>query len=159
MPWRPGRSLRRPLIRLGTLTVAMIALSALVVGCASPEPHHAVVRIGSAAVEFRVELAQTADQQKEGLGGRESLPAGTGMLFQFGSRSEQQVWMAGATIPLDVAWIVDGTVLAVDTLPPCTETDHTKCQVWTSPGPVDSLLEVPAQALQAVNTGMSITVT
>lgn len=80
------------------------------------------------------------------------------MLFQFGSRAEQRVWMAGATIPLDVAWIVDGKVLAVDTMQPCTEADQDQCPVWTSPGPVDSLLEVSARALTTAIPGMNITI-
>ena len=47
----------------------------------------AVVRIGPAPVEFRVEVAQTAEQQRAGLGGRQSLSEGTGMLFRFGTAS------------------------------------------------------------------------
>ena len=69
-----------------------------------------------------------------------------------------QVWMAGMRDPLDVAWIVDGQVLALDTLAPCTEPDPEQCPRWTSPSPVDSLLEVPAEALDGVVPGTAVTV-
>lgn len=80
------------------------------------------------------------------------------MLFRFGNRSEQQVWMAGMTIPLDIAWIVDGKVLAKDTLIPCTEPDQNQCPRWTSPSAADALLEVPADALDTVIPGMTLTI-
>ena len=36
------------------------------------------------------------------------------MLFPFEERQEQQVWMAGMEISIDVAWIVDDQVLATE---------------------------------------------
>ncbi len=149
--------MRRRTLLLATVaaTVGTVAVAA---GCTSSQPAEAVVRIGPAPVEFRVEVAQTADQQRDGLSGRDSLSQGTGMLFKFGSRSEQQVWMSDMKIPLDIAWIVDGKVLAVDTLQPCTEPDQRQCPIWTSPSPVDALLEVPAQSLTAVTPGMPVTI-
>lgn len=127
-------------------------------GCTSNKPVLAAVRIGPAPVEFRVEVAQTADQQRAGLSGRAELSAGTGMLFRFGSRSEQQVWMAGMRFPLDIAWIADGKVIAIDSLAACAETAENACPRWTSPSPVDTLLEVPAHSLTAVVPGMAVTV-
>lgn len=139
---------------LGALAAAMTVPAA---SCASSPPI-ALVRIGPSPVEFRVEVAKSADQQRDGLGGRDELPAGAGMLFQFGGRGEQQVWMAGMMIPLDIAWIADGKVLAVDTLTPCTAADQDQCPRWTSPSPVDALLEVSDGALAEVVPGMPITI-
>lgn len=79
------------------------------------------------------------------------------MLFKFGTRDHHEVWMAGTTIPLDVAWIADNIVLAVDTLTPCTQTSQDSCPRWTSPAPADALLEVPAGSLRDV-PGASLTV-
>lgn len=146
---------RRALL-LGAVAAAVAPVGAT--GCTQSEPVSAIVRIGPVPVEFRVEVARTADQQRGGLVGRDSLSEGTGMLFQFGSRSEHPVWMAGMTIPLDIAWIVDGKVLAVDTLTPCTEPDQDQCPRWTSPSAVDALLEVPAHSLTNVTPGMSVTI-
>jgi uncharacterized protein len=80
------------------------------------------------------------------------------MLFTFEDRAERQVWMVGMEIPLDVACIVDGQVLAVETLDPCTETDQSQCQLWTSPGDVGALLEVPAGALDGITAETPVTI-
>lgn len=140
------------------LAIPLIAVLAVSGGCSADGPASADVTIGPAPVTFRVEVAQTGEQQQHGLSGRSELSEGTGMLFQFGSRSEQQVWMAGMTFPLDIAWIADGQVLATDTLTPCAEADESRCPRWTSPSPVDALLEVPAKSLRSVVPGMPVTV-
>lgn len=149
--------MRRCTLLLATVAAA-VGMVVVAAGCTSSKPAQAIVRIGPAAVEFRVEVAQTAEQQRDGLSGRESLSEGTGMLFRFGSRREQQVWMVGMEIPIDIAWIVDGKVLAVDTLQPCTEPDQKQCSIWTSPSAADGLLEVPAHSLAAITPGMSLTI-
>ncbi|MEV8026594.1 DUF192 domain-containing protein [Cellulosimicrobium funkei] len=77
----------------------------------------ATVEVGREA--FAVELAGTANEQKEGLAGREEIPAGTGMLFIFGERAEHQMWVAGMQVPIDVAWIDGDRVIGVATLDPC----------------------------------------
>lgn len=139
--------------------LAAVALLATIGGCSAPPAlPTAQVRIGPASVQFRVEIAYTGEQRRAGLKGRDDLPAGTGMLFQFDSRSPQQVWMAGTTLPLDIAWIADGKVVAVDTLTPCTATEESQCPRWSSPSDVDALLEVPARALREVIPGMAVAV-
>ncbi|MFC0456214.1 DUF192 domain-containing protein [Arthrobacter liuii] len=139
-------------------TAATAALTALLAGCApTPGPGTAAVGVG-AVLTFRVDVARTADEQRTGLSGRAGLPEGTGMLFTFGNRAERQVWMAGMKIPIDVAWIANDQVRAVDTLHPCTETDQDQCPRWTSPGDVDALLEVPAGALDGIKAGTPITI-
>lgn len=149
-------TLHRRTLLLGAAAGALGA-AGTAAGCTSSS-ECAVVRIGPAPVKFRVEVAQTADQQRDGLSGRAELPAGTGMLFRFGSRSRQQVWMAGMNFPLDIAWIAHGKVLATDTLSACTKTDQAGCPRWTSPTPVEALLEVPAHSLATVAPGMAVTI-
>ena len=145
--------------RSGLTSTGVLAALLLAVPACSPtrtEPAYATVTVGP--LTYKVEVAQTAKQQREGLGDRSALPDGTGMLFPFGSRKEQQVWMAGTTISLDIAWIVDNTVVATDTLTPCRETNQSECPRWTSPGPVDALLEVPAHSLPPGAPGMNVVV-
>lgn len=150
--------LHRRRLLLGAVAAA-VGTVCTTAGCtSSSKPVLAAVRIGPAPVEFRVEVAQTADQQRDGLSGRDELSAGTGTLFRFGSRSEHQVWMAGMSFPLDIAWIADGKVVAIDTLTACTADDENACPRWTSPSPVDALLEVPANSLATVVPGMAVTV-
>lgn len=147
----------RPIL-VSALT-AVVATMGPLTGCASTStPVVAAVRIGPAPIEFQVEVAQTAEQQRDGLSGRDELSAGTGMLFRFGSSNEHQVWMADMKFPLDIAWIGAGKVVAIDTLSPCTESDQNACPRWTSPSAVDALLEVPAHSLTTVTPGMTVTV-
>lgn len=133
---------------------AAVGLVALLAGCAAApeEPATALVTLGP-ALEFQVEHARTADEQRTGLAGRSELPEGQGMLFSFANQSERQVWMAGMKFPIDVAWIADHRVIAVQTLEPCTEAEQDRCPRWTSPNDVDALLEVRAGALAGIDAG------
>lgn len=129
-----------------------LAVLAVVVAaaCSSPRPE-ATVEVGGEV--FAVELADTANEQKEGLAGREEIPAGTGMLFQFAERAEHQMWMAGMQVRIDVAWIDDDRVIGVATLEPCTDVDQTTCPRSRAPGPATALLEVPVGSLDDVAAG------
>ena len=97
--------------------IAAAALTAALAACSAASPTTATVQVGD-ALTFSVEVADTEQTQRDGLSGRTSLSEGTGMLFPFEERQEQQVWMAGMEISIDVAWIVDDQVLATDTLDP-----------------------------------------
>ena len=132
----------------------VLAVVVAVAACSSPRPE-ATVEVGGEV--FAVELADTASEQKEGLAGREEIPASTGMLFPFAERAEHQMWMAGMEVPIDVAWIDDDRVIGVATLDPCTEVDQTTCPRSTAPGPATALLEVPAGALADVAAGDVVT--
>ena len=134
--------------------LAVLAAVVVVAACSSPRPE-VTVEVGGEA--FAVELADTASEQREGLAGREELPAGTGMLFPFAERAEHQMWMAGMQVPIDVAWIDDDRVIGVATLDPCTDVDQTACPRSTAPGPATALLEVPAGALADVDAGDVVT--
>lgn len=127
-------------------------VAAMLVACSTAPLPTTTVRIG-ATLTFDVEVAETEQAQRDGLSGHRELSEGTGMLFVFADRSVQQVWMAGVQIPLDVAWLVDGRVLAVDTLGPCDLDNQEQCPRWTSPSFVDALLEVPAGELDSVEPG------
>ena len=137
--------------------IAAAALTAALAACSAASPTTATVQVGD-ALTFSVEVADTEQTQRDGLSGRTSLSEGTGMLFPFEERQEQQVWMAGMEISIDVAWIVDDQVLAVDTLDPCTEPDPAECPRWPSPGEVDALLEVRAGSLDGIEPGTTVDV-
>lgn len=141
--------------RLGTVMI-LVLVAVAASGC-SAEPRLADVAIADGAPVV-VELAETAAQQKDGLSGRDELAVGTGMLFRFEGNSTQEMWMAGMTFPLDVAWISNGKIVAVDSLAPCTAEDQATCPRWVSPLPVDGLLEVPAGELEGVIPGMDVSI-
>ena len=149
----PGKELR-PVPGLAALTLALIPLA----GCSAETAQRAATVTVGEDLEFQVEVADTPQQQSEGLSARQDLPAGTGMLITFEPGKERQVWMAGMEIPIDIAWIADGQVLQISTLDPCTENDQSLCPRWKSPGAVDALLEVPADALKGITPGTPVSI-
>ncbi|EME70073.1 hypothetical protein H261_10339 [Paramagnetospirillum caucaseum] len=54
---------------------------------------------------FAVEMAVTPEQLSQGLMFRRDLPAGTGMLFDFGSVRQVSMWMKNTLIPLDMLFM------------------------------------------------------
>lgn len=137
----------------GTWFVVAVLLA--VPGCTTAQVM-ATVAVGP-ELRLVVEVARAEDELREGLAGRGEL-SGDGMVFLFGERARREVWMAGMEIPLDVAWIVDGRVVAVRTLQPCAAADQAQCPRWESPVPVDMLLEVSEGALQGVEPGSVVSV-
>ena len=105
----------------------------------APEPE-AWVTIGQSRIP--VELALTPAQQSLGLGERDSLPWGHGMLFIHGKADFRRYWMKGMRFDIDIVWIRDGRIV---------EIAHRVKHVPNETGPtvtsselVDQVLEVPA---------------
>jgi uncharacterized protein len=87
---------------------------------------------------FTVEMAMTPMQQITGLMFRTSVPADGGMLFDWGTPRESQMWMKNTLVPLDMVFInADGTVrsIAENTVPE-------SLAVIDSHGPVLATLEL-----------------
>lgn len=58
-----------------------------------------------------VEIAATARSQAMGLMGRQSLPAGTGMLFVYLTPHTLRFWMKNTVIPLSIGFFDEGKTL------------------------------------------------
>ena len=87
-----------------------------------------------------VEMAVTPEQLSQGLMFRKSLPAETGMLFDFGRPREVSMWMKNTLIPLDMLFMDRaGRVIHVEeyTIPG-------NLQPLGPSDPVLGVLEVPA---------------
>ena len=99
------------------------------------------------ALRFEVVVADTAETRAQGLMGVDRVPDGVGMLFVLGPpgpTGSPGFWMLDTPVPLDIAFVADGTVVGVATMQPCTARP---CPV-THPGVVyDVALEVAAGAL------------
>ncbi|MDD5560223.1 DUF192 domain-containing protein [Candidatus Methylomirabilis sp.] len=92
-------------------------------------------------VTITVEVARTAQEQARGLGDRSSLPKGRGMLFPFDAAKPRVFWMKGMLIPIDIVWIREGKIVAIDASiapPRSRETPAILSHV------ADLVLEVPA---------------
>lgn len=137
--------------RLSANSVGLLALAMLlgIAACESPPAEsggdyqgprppqgYAWVILGADTVE--AEVADTPEEQQQGLMNREELDAGKGMLFVFDTESFQAFYMRNTLIPLDIAFL-DGAQVVIDIqqMEPLTEDLH------RSAGPAMYALEVP----------------
>lgn len=96
---------------------------------------------------FRVEMAVKPEQQITGLMFRTSVPPDGGMLFDWGTPRDSQMWMKNTLAPLDMVFInQDGTIRAIaeDTVPE-------SLAVIDSRGPVRATLELAAGTTARLN--------
>lgn len=87
---------------------------------------------------FMVEMALTMDQQTVGEMFRTKIPEDGGMLFDWGSARESQMWMRNTLVPLDMVFInADGRIrsIAENTVPQ-------SLAIVDSHGPVRATLEL-----------------
>lgn len=93
-----------------------------------------------------VDLALEQDEQSLGLGYRNGLAPGTGMLFMFPTAEPHTFWMKGMRFCLDIVWIeaerITGAAESVCPDPPRTE--DADRERFSSGQPVSLVLEVPA---------------
>ncbi|MDD5586964.1 MAG: DUF192 domain-containing protein [Alphaproteobacteria bacterium] len=126
---------------------AIVAIIVLLYGQQrAPSGETPVFSIGRLTIEtgdgktaaFNVELAETPEQQRQGLMFRRSLPQDSGMLFLFKSAAPVDFWMKNTLIPLDMIFVrEDGAIakIAARTVPH----DLTKI---SSGEPVSGVLEI-----------------
>jgi uncharacterized membrane protein (UPF0127 family) len=124
---------------------------------APPLPTTAIVVGG---VPLSVELAVNPADRARGLGYRDGLAPGTGMLFVFDGSAPRSFWMKGMRFCLDIVWIEDGVIQGaakgVCPMPPGTA--DADLPSYVSPGPVTFVLEVPAGWLDANGVGVGTAV-
>ena len=155
---RPCRAAaRRRWLQLALLAVAIAPTA---IACkpsgldAAPEPE-AWVTIRDERVA--VEIADTRDEQSLGLGQRDSLPWGHGMLFVYGRPGFYGFWMKGMRFAIDIIWIRDGRIIDI--------TPRIPNLPGGDPGPTvrprelaDTVLEVPSGYAEALGWRIGDTV-
>lgn len=94
--------------------------------------------------ELLVELAISEKEWILGLSGRSSLPETQGMLFISDQLALPSFWMKDMLIPLDIIWIREGEIIAIDGNIPVPETEETPLSTYHPPKGVDMVLEVNA---------------
>ncbi|MFW5965259.1 MAG: DUF192 domain-containing protein [Halodesulfurarchaeum sp.] len=94
-----------------------------------------------------VELADTFVKKLKGVMFRPSLPPDYGLVFPFESVERRGVHMLFVRVAIDVLWLEDGTVQAVETLEP-----------WTgfARAPAKTIVELPAGVASAVSPGDTV---
>jgi hypothetical protein len=89
---------------------------------------------------FAVELARTPEERAQGLQGRKTLAAESGMLFQFAPPQPVSMWMKNTYVSLDMIFIAgDGRIVHV-----ARDTEPLSLRMIESPGPVAAVLELKA---------------
>lgn len=104
----------------------------------------ATIMVGESVLE--VDLAITPGEQMLGLGYRNGLEPGTGMLFVSEEATPKTFWMKGMRFCLDIIWIVNGQMIgaAESVCPDPAGTPDAERARYSSGQPVTHVLEVPA---------------
>lgn len=94
---------------------------------------------------FTVEVADTAEEQGRGLSGRDSLPEGAGMLFDFANPGFHTFWMNEMRFAIDIVFIFQGrVVVVVKGAQPPAGSEQGRLPIFRPPRPVDRVLEIQA---------------
>ena len=96
-----------------------------------------------------VEVMRTREEQALGLGSRDSLAWGRGMLFVYDRPDFFTFWMKRMRFDIDIVWIRDGRVVAVSHRVPHPPNPEGAPATVRAPELVDRVLEVPAGFAQA----------
>lgn len=113
----------------------------------------ASITVGDTTLD--VDLAISPYEQMLGLGYRNGLEPGTGMLF-VGNREEVKTfWMKGMRFCLDIIWIADGQIMgaAENACPDPVGTADVDRARYSSEVPVTHVLEMPAGWMQEQGYG------
>ncbi len=106
------------------------------------------------------EIADTPELRSRGLGSRDDLPDGRGMLFVFEEPSIRTFWMKGMRFCIDIVWIKGDAVIGFEDNV-CDEPGVSDADLkrYPSPDPVSLVLELPGGWMEEHNYGVGSTVT
>ena len=124
-------------------------------------PDRQVAQITVGTTPLAVELAITPEERERGLGYRDGLEPGTGMLFLDTQARQQTFWMKGMRFCLDIIWIEGDAIqgAAENVCPDPADIEDADRPSVKSPVPVSYVLEVPAGWLAANGFGEGTPVT
>ncbi|MFP4567337.1 MAG: DUF192 domain-containing protein [Candidatus Woesearchaeota archaeon] len=98
---------------------------------------------------WKIDLAQTEQEQRQGLMNIESMPENKGMLFIFEDEKKQAFWMKNTLIPLDIIWINSNyEIIHIETAEPCTSEP---CKIYTPTENAKYVLEINAGLTEQKN--------
>jgi hypothetical protein len=144
--------------------VALLSIAFLSIACAgssrqAPTATPAVTPVAFATTRLRidapdaprdigVEVASAPAQTERGLGYRDALPAGAGMVFDLHETRVPSFWMKGMRFPLDMVWIGEDKRVAGVTanVPPQPGALDEQLRRYSPDAPVRYVLELNAGA-------------
>lgn len=135
-----------PVARAAALLLAAL-LALPLAGCAS-EP--GMPQVGLKGQQFRVEVADSLEEQTRGLMFRRDLPRDQGMLFVYAQAQPQAFWMRNCEIALDILYF-DGEGRFINGhygAPPCRTA---QCPTYESKRPARWVLELASGVGRALD--------
>ncbi|MCR2835251.1 DUF192 domain-containing protein [Parerythrobacter lacustris] len=96
------------------------------------------VTSGSKVHRFRVEVAASGAEQRQGLMFRTELGPDEGMIFPYAAPQQLSFWMKNTPLPLDIIFIADGRILNI-----AAQTEPYSLDSVASVGMGDLVLEIP----------------
>lgn len=146
-------------VRMYIPAVALLVAIALFIGLwllisrRSSGLPEALVSIGDTKIE--VELAIDLLSKARGLGYRDALPEGRGMLFEFGKAQKHAFWMKGMRFPIDIIWLRDGRIVDITpNIDPQLGSTLGQLRAYSPKELANEVLEVPAGFSGAHNIGI-----
>lgn len=133
------------------LLVAVVALcAALAWAMATEKDERAAVTFPDGAV-VRAEIADSSAERSVGLSQHAFLDPDRGMLFLFDEPTRATFWMIDMDFPIDIIWILDETVVGIESsVPvPVPGIGISELPTYTPESPVNRVLEVNAGFAEA----------
>ncbi len=133
-------------LRLSIALWAMLILA----GCGQKSLIFEQQTYNLAGQDFVLDLAKTPKQSSQGLSNRVKLESNQGMLFIYPEKQNLSFWMKEMNFDIDLVWLVDGKIMAyIENMPkPAPNTALKDLPLYTSPMPVNQVLELPAGTVQ-----------
>lgn len=100
---------------------------------------------------FDLELAETPEARRAGLGNRERLCSQCGMLFLFETTEKHAFWMKGMRFPLDIIWLRGERVVHLER-----SVDPQSQEIFSPREPANRVLELPAGAAEGLEVGETV---
>lgn len=98
------------------------------------------------------EIARTDAEQARGLGGRDGLVPGAGMVFPYAEPSRRAFWMKDMRFDIDIVWIREGRIIDVSRFVPAPRAQPSLLDdlpTFEPREPADTVLEVVAGTANA----------
>lgn len=100
---------------------------------------------------FTLEIAETQEARRLGLGNREELCPQCGMLFLFATPDKHAFWMKDMRFPLDIVWLSGQRVVDLRR-----SVEPGSQEVYSPGEPADRVLELPATAARELEVGETV---
>lgn len=112
-----------------------------------------------ASETLTLEVADTPEERSQGLTGRSTVPARTGMIFVYDAPSRDRYYMYKVPVPLTAVFISGGAVVGVVDMPPCSAATPQECPTYGVDSEFDRVVETAPETLSGkVSVGDRLTV-